>query len=182
MKIGFDLDKVLINYPPFFPSVLFDRLYKKKDNGVLLYRIPTLPDQLARKILHLPFLRPPIAENLALLRSIPKDTNNLYLISSRFKFLEGETKRLVKKHRLDKTFDSLYFNFENKQPHLFKEEVLKKLNLDIYIDDDLSLLKHVAKSNPATKFYWLNYAQKEIPSLPSNIKAITKLPEIFKKE
>ncbi len=181
MKIGFDLDKVFIDYPPFFPSGLFDRLYKKKDPDVLLYRIPNYPEQLGRKLLHLPFLRPPIKKNLTILRNIPKSTNKLYLISSRYKFLKNETNRLVKKHQLNKTFDALYFNFTNKQPHLFKEDVLNKLKLDIYIDDDLSLLQHVAKSNPKTMFYWLNYANKEIPSLPKNITAITQLKEIFTK-
>lgn len=179
MNIGFDLDKVLIDYPPFLPSVLFDKFYKKRDNGVLLYRIPTYPDQILRKILHLPFLRQPIHDNMKFLKDISKKDNKLYLISSRFKFLEGTTNRLIKRYDLDKTFDGLYFNFENKQPHLFKEEVLKKLNLDLYIDDDLSLLRHVAKYNPKTKFLWLNHAKKQAV-LPKNIVAISKLSDIFK--
>lgn len=177
MRIGFDLDKVFIDYPPFLPSVLFDKFYKKRDNGILLYRIPTYPEQLFRKTLHLPFLRKPIKDNMEFLRNISKKDHKLYLISSRFKFLEGTTNRLVKRYGLDKTFDALYFNFENKQPHLFKEEVLKKLNLDLYIDDDLSLLKHVAKSNAKTKFFWLNHAGKN-KQLPKNIVAISKVSDI----
>jgi len=180
MNIGFDLDKVFIDYPPLFPAVLFDRFYKKKDNGVLLYRIPSYPDQIVRKILHLPFLRPPIKDNLAFLKSISKKSNKLYLISSRYRFLEKATNRLVKKYQLDKTFDGLYFNYENKQPHLFKEEVLNALKLDLYIDDDLSLLKHVAKTNPKTKFFWLNHTGKQ-QALPKNIISITKVSEIFDK-
>lgn len=179
MNIGFDLDKVFIDYPPLFPPSLIDKLYKKRDNGVLLYRIPSYPEQLFRKATHFPFFRQPIKENLEFLKSISKKDNKLYLISSRFKFLEGTTNRLVKRYGLDKTFDSLYFNFENKQPHLFKEDVLKKLKLDLYIDDDLSLLRHVAKHNPKTKFLWLNHAQRQEP-LPKNIVAITKLSDIFK--
>lgn len=180
MRLGFDFDKVLINYPPLLPSGLFDKYYKKRDNGILLYRIPTFPEQLLRKLLHLPFMRPAIKHNMDFLKSISKKNNKLFLISSRFKFLEPETKRLLKKHQLDKVFDQTFFNFENKQPHEFKNEVLKKLNLDIYTDDDLSLLKHVAKNNSKTKFFWLNY-KKEKKQLPKNIKEIYKLEEIFSK-
>lgn len=178
MNIGFDLDRVLINYPPFLPSRILDRLYKQKDNGVLIYRIPTYPEQLMRKSIHHPLLRQPIKENLAFLRSIPKDTNKLYLISSRYKFLQKITERLIKRYALDKIFDQLYFNFENKQPHEFKSVLIKKLKLDVYVDDDLSLIKHAAKDNPATIFFWLNYTnQKE--QVAKNIYAITKLSEIF---
>lgn len=179
MNIGFDFDKIFIDYPPLFPANLIDKLYKQRDNGILLYRIPSYPEQLFRKATHIPFLRPPIKENLEFLKSISKKTNKLYLISSRFKFLQPETNQLINKLALDKLFDEMYFNFDNKQPHLFKEEILKKLHLDLYIDDDLSLLKHVAKSNPKTKFFWLN-SKQESQSLPKNIEQIDKLSQIFK--
>jgi hypothetical protein len=178
MNIGFDFDKVFIDYPPLFPTRLIDRLYKQRDNGVLIYRIPSYPEQLFRKATHLPVLRPPIKENLEFLKNISKKNNKLYLISSRYKFLEPETTRLIKKYQLDKTFDKMFFNFDNKQPHLFKEAILKKLQLDLYIDDDLSLLKHVAKSNPKTKFFWLN-TTLQTKQLPKNIFEIKKLKEIF---
>jgi hypothetical protein len=178
MNIGFDLDKVFIDYPPFIPDTLFNKFYKKKDNGVLLYRIPSYPEQLLRKSLHMPILRPGIKENLAFLRSISKREHKLFLISSRFKFLEGTTQRLIKKYELDKVFDGLYFNFANEQPHLFKDRIISKLNLDLYIDDDLSLLRHVARNNARTKFFWLT-PQIEKHSLPKNIFAISHLPEIF---
>lgn len=178
MNIGFDFDKIFIDYPPFLPAKLFDKLYKKKDNGILLYRIPGIPEQIVRKALHLPFMRPAIKENLAFLKKIPKQNNKLYLISSRYKFLEPETNRLIKKYHLDKVFHALYFNFDNKQPHLFKNEILKKLKLDMYIDDDLSLLKYVSKENPKTKFFWLNTTQDN-HTLPKNIIQINNLERIF---
>jgi len=181
MNIGFDFDKVFIDYPPFFPAKVIDKLYKQKDNGILLYRIPTYPEQLFRKATHLPFFRPAIKENLAVLKSISKKKNQLYLISSRYNFLRNETNRLIQKHELDKIFDHMYFNYDNEQPHLFKEKILKTLHLDLYIDDDLSLLRHVAKSNPKTKFFWLNHTTESKP-LAKNITEIKKLTEIFSKQ
>src|SRR6266568_1092980 len=158
MRIGFDLDKIFINTPPFLPLVVINKFYKARDNGVLLYRIPSRTEQLLlRKPSHLPILRQPIQQNFSFLKDLAKDKNNhLYLISSRFKFLEPETNRLVKKYGLDTIFDELYFNYENKQPHEFKNEVLQKLKLDMFVDDDLSLVRYVANDNPKTKFFWLD--------------------------
>lgn len=178
MNIGFDLDKIFIDYPPFISPRVIDKLYKKKDNGVLLYRIPSYPEQLLRRASHMPFLRPAIKANLEFLKSISKKDNNLYLISSRFKFLEKRTTKLIKRYGLDQIFNEMFFNFANIQPHIFKREIIDKLNLDIYVDDDLSLIKHAAKNNTQTKFFWLNtFGGKQ--DLPGNIIEISTLTEIF---
>lgn len=155
MKIGFDLDKVLIDYPPFIPDTLIDKLYRKKANGTLEYRIPSTPERWLRKLSHLPPLRRPIAKNLLFLKELARKNNRLYLISSRFQFLEPETTRLLKKHGLDRLFSGMYFNYHNKQPHEFKEQVLKKLRLDMYVDDDFYLLNYVAKKQSSAKLFWL---------------------------
>lgn len=181
MNIGFDLDKVFIDYPPFISPSLIDKLYKKKDNGVLIYRIPALPEQLIRNISHLPVLRPAIKDNLEFLKSISKKDNKLYLISSRFKFLEKRTEKLVKRYGLDKIFDEMFFNYENLQPHIFKNEIIKNLNLDIYVDDDLSLIKHVARENTKTRFFWLNQIKKN-EAISNNIFAVSKINKILEKK
>jgi len=178
MNIGFDLDKVFIDTPSFVPDRLIDRLYKKSGNGNLLYRIPGPVEQAFRKLTHFPFMRPPIKKNLLFLKNFPKKNNKLYLISSRYKFLRPETAKIIKKYNFIKLFDELFFNFKDKQPHIFKDEVIKKLKLDLYIDDDLALLKYVAKNNPRTKFFWLNNNFQTI-ELPKNITSINNLSEIF---
>ncbi len=179
MNIGFDLDGIFINTPPFVPGEIIEKLYKKRDNGILLYRIPSYSERIFRKITHFPLFRPPIKENLAFLKTISKDKNKLYLISSRFNFLEKETNQLVKRYELDKIFDGLYFNFSNKQPHVFKDEIIKKLNLDMHIDDDLSLIKYVAQNNPKTRFLWLNRLKQD-RSIAKNVFSISSLAEMFK--
>lgn len=184
MTIGFDLDRIFINTPPFIPGNVISRLYKKKDNGELLYRIPSHPEQLFRRVTHLPLFRPPIEENLAFLQQLAKKNNKLYLISSRYKFLENVTEQLVKKHKLGSIFEKLYFNYDDKQPHIFKNEILRKLKLDMYIDDDLSLLQFVAKDNPKTKFFWLETDEKESAiahhkTLEKNVFPISQLSKII---
>lgn len=177
MRIGFDLDKIFINTPPFIPDFIISKLYMKKSNGLLLYRIPGKYEQLIRHISHDPLFRPPIKENMNFLHSIAHDKNTLFLISSRFSFLKKQTHKLVKIYKLDDAFHNIYFNFENNQPHIFKLEKIKKLELDKFVDDDLYLLKYIASRNNKTKLYWLNH--KINKSISKNIRAITKISDVL---
>lgn len=178
MNIGFDLDKVLVNYPPLIPDRIIDRLYKRKVNGELIYRFPSKPEQMLRKLSHLTFLRPKIKKNVAFLESIAGDKHELFLISSRFHFLKPETDKLTKKLGFHNVFKKMFFNYENKQPHEFKNEIIKKLKLHIYVDDDFPLLKYVAKLNKETQFYWLS-SRKKTEKLTRNITAINNLSDIL---
>ncbi len=179
MRIGFDLDKVLIDYPPLIPSALIDRLYKEKGDGALLYRIPSRPEQFIRLLTHYSLFRQPIVENIKFIKSLPRGNKNKYfLISSRFGFLKNRTEEIVKKHQFDKVFYGMFFNFGNQQPHLFKDEVVKKLKLNRYVDDDLSLLKFLSQNNPKIKFFWLNKRINQ--PLEKNLRAITHLFKILK--
>lgn len=178
MNIGFDFDKIFINYPPFVPGNLIDRLYKKKSNGVLIYRFPNYPELLLRKVTHFPLFRPPITENIDFLKQLVKNRKHkYYLISSRFGFLRNETARLVQKYSFDKLLNELHFNFNNQQPHLFKNQTIKKLEIHRYIDDDLPLLYFLAKSNPKTRFFWLNPKQNTI--INKNLFAISQIRNIL---
>lgn len=178
MKIGFDLDKIFIDYPPIIPDAVIDKLYKKNANGSLLYRTPSRPEQVIRQISHFSLFRPAIKDNITFLRSLPKNKYKLYLISSRFNFLERQTLTRMQQLGLDLLFEKMYFNFENKQPHLFKDEILKKLQPDLYVDDDVHLLKYVAVKNKHTKFFWLHPGPTNI-HLPQNITQLIHLPDIL---
>ena len=179
MNIGFDLDKIFIDYPPFVPSELINRLYKQKSNGLLLYRIPSKLEQIIRVISHYPFLRPPIVENIQFVEHLAKNKkHNYYLISSRFSFLKYRTELIIKKYNLEKIFDAMIFNFKDKQPHLFKTQAIRELKIDRYVDDDLPLLEFTAQNNQKTKFFWLN--QNQSKQLSKNLFAIMNLSEMFK--
>lgn len=180
MNIGFDFDKIFVDYPPFIPDKLIDSLYKEKSNGVLSYRIPSKPEQFLRLLTHYSILRPPIWENIRFVKNhSDKKSDKLYLISSRFSFLKGRTESLLIQYGLANVFEGMFFNFDNKQPHMFKEEMLQKLAIDRYVDDDLSLLKFLARRNENILFYWFN--DKEAKSLDSNLFAISELSDIIKR-
>lgn len=179
MNIGFDFDKIFIEYPPLVPDKLIDFLYKEKSNGILKYRIPSKPEQLFRLLTHYPFLRKQIKENIAFVKNLKKQNNaKYYLISSRFSFLKERTEQIIRKNNLNLIFDAMFFNFENQQPHIFKSAIIKKLRLDRYVDDDLALLKFLSRENKGILFYWLN--KKEVGQLSENLFAITKLEDFLK--
>ena len=176
MRIGFDFDKVFIDYLPFIPDYLVESFYKKKTRGTLLYRLPSKPEQLFRQLTHHTYLRPIIKDNVHFLRKLAKKDHHLFLISSRFSFLERITSQIVKRHHFDLLFDGLYFNFKDEQPHLFKYRMIKKLKLDMYIDDDLALLKYIASKNSQLTLYWLN--KKSTGNIEANIYGIISLASL----
>ena len=179
MNLGFDFDKIFIDYPPFIPSSLIDRLYKKKNTNVVTYRIPSKPEQIFRVMTHHPLLRPIIDENMTFLKNLRKKNHHKhYLISSRFGFLKKRTETLVKKHSFDKIFDGLFFNYEDEQPHIFKDKIIKKLTIHRYVDDDLELLEYLLAINKQTIFFWLN--KKHNGFLKKNLFGITKLSGMLK--
>lgn len=179
MNIGFDLDRIFINLPPFVPEKIIDLFYKGKTKNELNYRLPTRLEQIIRIFSHHHFFRSPITKNMTLIKNLSlANKNKYYLVSSRFSFLKEKTTDLINRYNLDKMFNAMYFNYENRQPHHFKDEILKKLNLDIYVDDDLQLLEYLTDKNPKTIFFWLN--KKISKSLKKNLFAIRYISEIFK--
>lgn len=178
MRIGFDFDKVFVNYPPLIPSSLIDLLYKKK-NHKLVYRIPGTLEQKIRILSHISLLRQPIKRNVKTLSQIVVyDSVETYLISGRFGFLKKQTENWIKKHKIDPLFKKKYFNFSNQQPHIFKNEIIQKLNIEMFIDDDLDLLLFLAQKNPNIDFFWVNGRLFEPHvTLPNNIISIKNLEE-----
>lgn len=177
MNIGFDLDGIFVDKPPIIPKTILERLYKDRDNGGLHYRIPSSVEQRIRILSHYPIFRPALIKNVIALQNLAKSQKySLFLISSRFGFLKKRTEALVKKHGFDGIFKKLYFNYPNEQPHLFKQRILKEINIDAFIDDDLSLLKFLARENPKVQFYWLNRSKNT--KVLENLKAISDLKQI----
>lgn len=179
MNVGFDLDRIFINNPPFVPEKIILWLHKGNSNGSLKYRIPGKFEQVVRIISHHPLFRQPIKENIEFMEKLAAENNHTYfLISSRFGFLKKITEKLIKKYEIDKMFKSLHFNFFNDQPHLFKSQLIQKLKINKYVDDDFALLNFLASKNPKTKFFWLN--KKISKPLKKNLFAIKRISEMFK--
>lgn len=176
VRIGFDLDGVFINKPPFIPKFIIEKLYKRRGNGIR-YRYPGRFEQKIRILSHLPIFRPPMKKNLISVKNAHLD--NSYLISSRFSFLSERTKAWDRVNDLFRYFVKTYFNKDDEQPHKFKDRIIKKEKIKKYIDDDLDLLLFLSHGNPDVELYWLNDSSHD--NLPYNIKQIKSLAEFFDK-
>lgn len=147
VRVGFDLDGVIIGKPPFVPKFVMEWLVRLHYDHQLAYRYPgKLVERQIRWLSHHPLLRPPIRRNIKLIKELYRSRNyKLYIISGRYSFLENRTREWFRFYRLNKFFEKIFINLENEQPHLFKEKMIKKLKLKVFIDDDIPLLEYLKK-------------------------------------
>jgi uncharacterized HAD superfamily protein len=147
LKIGFDLDGVIIDKPPIIPKFIIEGLVRGKRNKGISYRYPKYKiERWVRWLSHHPLLRPPIKENLIRIEELYKaDRFKLYIVSSRYSFLEQRTEEWFNYYKLKKLFKEIHINKSDLQPHEFKEKMIKKLKLNVFIDDDLPLLEYLKK-------------------------------------
>lgn len=189
LKIGFDFDGIFVDAPPLIPTKFIEFLYKGKLKSLdksdlkLKYRIPGSAEKRIRVFSHNIIFRPPIKNNIRSLKLINKKTNHkIYLVSSRFGFLKEKTNIWMDKHKMKKEFNEIYFNFNNMQPHLFKEKIIKKNNITHYIDDDLDLLVYLSKKIPDNTYLWISRNKRgSYKNLPENIKMIKNIRELYTK-
>ncbi|OGM13821.1 hypothetical protein A3A76_04900 [Candidatus Woesebacteria bacterium RIFCSPLOWO2_01_FULL_39_23] len=145
IRIGFDLDGVIIGKPPFIPNYIMEKLVRNPTGKKLGYRYPKYSIERKIRILsHYPLFRPPIRNNINLIKELYKsNAYTLYVVSSRYSFLKSRTRQWFGYYKLRRFFKEIYINDFDEQPHLFKERMIKRLGLHVFIDDDLLLLKYL---------------------------------------
>jgi len=180
IKVGLDLDGIIIDLPPFVPKTVIDFFYEDKKSQDLHYRIPSAFEQKIRQLTHLPFIRPPIKNNLATLKKAHDSGKyEFFLISSRFGFLQNLTYSWLRKYHAFNLFTQIYLNTQNKQPHLYKEDILKKVTVKWYLEDDFKCLMYLAPRFTKIHFYY--YEKRESVVLDKdNVTAVNNLETIFK--
>lgn len=178
-RIGFDLDGIFIDKPPFVPQAFIEWLYRDNSKKGLSYRFPSFFEQKIRQISHLPGIRPPIYKNCNLVKEFSKKGKyDFYIISGRFQFLEQLTYSWLKSNDLTKIFKRIYLNIKNEQPHLFKEFILSKIKLNFYVEDDFDTVVYLAGRLRNIHFYWLTQKNETVLNI-KNITAINDLEKLL---
>jgi len=158
--LGFDLDGVIVDKLVLIPKILIEWSVKSCC-GTDFYRFPKSQiEQRIRKISHFYLFRRSLRKNIEFIRKLKKQGYKLYVISGRYSFLEEETMDWLKKKGLENLFEKVFINRENEQPHLFKEKIIKKLDLDYYFEDDVKTFKYLKERLAKTKVFLINENQK----------------------
>lgn len=152
LKIGFDLDGVLVDKPPLVSKKIVESFFKGYRKG-LNYRFPeSVLEQKLRQASHFYFFRPPLKKNLRLVKKLHRQKRyQLYLISSRYSFLKDQTQNWLEKRGVAGFFEKICLNLRNEQPHFFKEKILEQLGLDFYFEDDPLIHSYLGKKLKKTK-------------------------------
>ncbi len=164
IKVGLDLDGVIVDKPPLISKNLLEWLVRSHQSKGLAYRFPESKiEQWLRIFTHHPLFRPPIKKNLEFVKKLAKKGKyRLYLVSARYSFLEERTWQWLRFHQIDHLFAAVHLNLKNEQPHLFKEKVIRKLNPDFFIDDDFPLTKYLRKNLEKVSIFCFPYEVKKL--------------------
>ncbi len=169
LRVGFDLDGVLLYNPAriFRPIIVFfKRMFIPKEKNIF-----HLPKNRLQKIIWL-FLHKSSFMVASGYEEIKRLTNNrkikAYIISGRYDSLKEDFFKWLKKIEAEKYFTGFYYNSADEQPHKYKEKMIKKLKLDIFIEDNWDIVKYLndqsQMTNEKCKIFWVfNFFDKRIP-------------------
>jgi len=164
LRVGFDMDGVLLYNPgriirPIASS--FKRIFQKKKK-LHFYYPKTTYEKIFWRFVHKSSIynAPGINEITELVK---KGEIEAYLITARYNFLGKSVDNWVKKNKLEKTFTGVFFNSKDEEPHLFKEQMIKKLKLELYIEDNFDIVNHLKKNTPAEILWIYNILDRKIP-------------------
>lgn len=160
IRVGFDFDGV-IAYNPLrifrLPTNILKNLFLHQ-RELRFYYPKTRLEQWIWILIHESSFFP--AVGISELRTmLEKSEIEAYLITSRYACLEPSLFRWLKKHNLHQSFRGYFVNKKNEQPHLFKEKMIKSLELDAFIDDSWDIVQHLNQSKQAnglkTEIHWV---------------------------
>jgi len=158
LRVGFDLDGVVIYNPTriirpitaFFKDLIF------KEKHLRFYHPKSKLGRLIWWFLHKSslYISPGFWD---LTRLVHEGKMEVFIVTARYDFLKSDFEKWIKKLNKNKTLSGWYFNKKNEKPHIFKARMIKKLELDIFVDDNLDIANFLKTKfeNRGTKIFWV---------------------------
>ena len=168
LKVGFDLDGVILYNPirilrpfahKFLKPLKASVLHQKKDS----FYYPNSPvEKLLWQLVHKTSFR--VNTGYEELKKLAKNKNvELYLITGRYGLLKKEYESWLRKIDAEKVFKKCFINSDNRQPDDFKGTMIKKLKLDIYVEDNWDIIEKLNHHTGANILWMTNLADRSIP-------------------
>lgn len=157
LKVGFDLDGVLLYNPARIARPLVSLLKKRKviHRKELQFFVPqTKFQKLFWRLFHKSslFISPAIKDIEKLVKAGEIEA---YIITGRFGHLEKDTKAWFKKFDKKRIFKESFMNEQDEQPHLFKEKKIKELKLDYFVEDNWDIVNYLSHKKIKTEIIWI---------------------------
>lgn len=183
IRIGLDFDGV-VAYNPFrvirSPWAFFKRNFLGVKKLTFYY-----PDNKFKrfiwKIMHDSSMFP--AKGTNLLNKLKTDKEyELHLVTGRYSFLDGHLNSWLDKYNLKKYFKTINLNRFDEQPHLFKEKMIKKFSLEIFVEDNWDIVEYLSqKKDLNCEIYWIYNLLDRFRPYPNKFPYLEKaLEEIIK--
>lgn len=156
LKVGFDFDGV-VAYNPFRVIRAPVTFLKRNVLGIkkLQFWYPKKRwQQIFWVILHESSVFP--AKGIDLMRKQVEDNKiEAHLVTARYSFLDDHLYKWLDKYSLRSLFKTVNLNKLDEQPHLFKEKIIKKFDLDIFIEDNWDIVSYLYKRKWNTQIFWI---------------------------
>ncbi len=166
LKVGFDLDGVLLYNPARIVRPLISCLKKKEvciHRQELEFYVPqTRWEEVIWELFHKSsiFLAPGFEQILQLKRAGKIEP---YLITGRFGHLKKDFNKWKQKMKADQLFKRCFINDQDQQPHLFKQAKIKELGLDVFIEDNWDIVNYLANNCSPCQVFWIsNFFDRKI--------------------
>ena len=157
IKVGFDLDGVLLYNPTRIarPIIVFIKKIFFTDQIDKFHYPKTAIQHIIWSLLHKSsmFVSPSYEEIKNLIKNKQIEA---YIISARYEFLKSDFDKWINIMKAKKYFKKFYINKNGKQPYIFKREIISRLKLDIYIEDNWDIVRQITKTQSKTKVFWIS--------------------------
>lgn len=183
IKVGFDLDGVLLNNPlgAVRPLLKFVRknIFKKKSTGSYT------PETKLEEFINFFYIKLSYFKMRGykeIIRLVEEGKIEAHIITARHQTYSNEFYTSVGRLNKKGHFTTANYNSANEVPHKFKENSIKQLGLDVYVEDNFDVVQKLAESFPG-KVYWLTNPVDRHISFPLKFNDLTgvalKLEELF---
>ena len=158
LKVGFDLDGVLLYNPAriFRPVTQFFKKQLKPNSKkrTHFYFPKSKIEVFIWKLVHWSSMF--LADGFSEIKTLKeKDLAESFIITIRYDCLKKDFYSWLKKMKANEIFKSSFHNKDNIQPHIFKEKMINKLQLDYFFEDNWDIVKHLNNKTKA-KIYWIS--------------------------
>ncbi len=145
LKVGFDLDGVLLYNPARIVRPIISKLKRKKfiHRKELQFYVPQKKwEQRMWQLFHKSSLF--VAPGFKYIKQLVKDDKiEAYIITARYNHLKKDFDKWFAKMNRGNIFTKAFLNEKDEQPHEFKERMIKKLNLDVFIEDNWDIVNYL---------------------------------------